>query len=247
MILWLLDEFLLNMPHNCMKFTSFASYRNTLRKKVKFWPKIKILLALSIKNWGFQLKRAGGGSWDKEMHKNRSVDRVDHWPGGRSVEEPVDRFLGAKNLKSLPRLSFSPISSGSSTFVSFQLSSRDFWRHYSFLRGTDWILEAKVWDLGPRASHLADFLLSPRVKACVSVFPCLRALRCVCIPLFSFVYFISAFHMAPRRESAASRAQGKHPVEPSQPDQFEARRKARYDTVLFGSVEDYQRYKQKFA
>ena len=51
--------------------------------------------------------------------------------------------------------------------------------------------------------------------------------------------------MAPRRESAASRAQGKRPVEPSHLDQSEARRKARYDTALFGYVEDYQRYKQK--
>ena len=63
----------------------------------------------------------------------------------------------------------------------------------------------------------------------------------------SFVSFISVFLMAPRRETSASRAQGKRPVEPSQPDQSEARQKARYDTALFGSVEDYQRYKQKFA
>ena len=101
--------------------------------------------------------------------------------------------------------------------------------------------------MGPRASHLGDFLLSWRVRACVSVFPRLRAFRCVCILLFSLVSFISAFRMAPRRESAASRAQGKRPADPSQPDQSEARRKARYDTALFGSVEDYQRYKQKFA
>ncbi|WJZ98892.1 hypothetical protein VitviT2T_017383 [Vitis vinifera] len=53
--------------------------------------------------------------------------------------------------------------------------------------------------------------------------------------------------MAPRRESAASRAKGKRPAEPSQADESEARRKARYDTALFGSVEDYQRYKQKYA
>ncbi|RVW24427.1 Retrovirus-related Pol polyprotein from transposon RE1 [Vitis vinifera] len=68
--------------------------------------------------------------------------------GGRPVEEPINRFVKAENLKSLP-----------------------------FLRGTDWILEARVWDLGPRASHLADFLLSPCVRACVSVFPLLRAFR----------------------------------------------------------------------
>ena len=53
--------------------------------------------------------------------------------------------------------------------------------------------------------------------------------------------------MAPKREMAASRAQDKHPTEPSQPDQTEARRKARYDTALFNSVEEYQRYKQKFT
>ncbi|RVW22571.1 hypothetical protein CK203_099002 [Vitis vinifera] len=53
--------------------------------------------------------------------------------------------------------------------------------------------------------------------------------------------------MAPRRETGTSRAQGKRPVEPSQLEQTEARRKARYDTALFSSNEDYQRYKQKFA
>ena len=52
--------------------------------------------------------------------------------------------------------------------------------------------------------------------------------------------------MAPRRETGTSRAQGKRPVKPSQPEQTEARRKARFDTALFSSNEDYQRYKQKF-
>ncbi|KAL6313650.1 hypothetical protein AAG906_010068 [Vitis piasezkii] len=33
---------------------------------------------------------------------------------------------------------------------------------------------------------------------------------------------------------------GKRPVEPSQPEQTKARRKARYDTALFTSIEDYQ-------
>ncbi|RVW62828.1 Retrovirus-related Pol polyprotein from transposon RE1 [Vitis vinifera] len=49
-------------------------------------------------------------------------------------------------------------------------------------------------------------------------------------------------------ETGTSRGQGKRPAEPSQqPEQTEARRKARYDTALFGSVEDYQRYKTHFA
>ena len=63
----------------------------------------------------------------------------------------------------------------------------------------------------------------------------------------NFISSFSAFLMALRREIAASRAQGKRPTESSQPDQTEARRKARYDTTLFSFVEEYQRYKQKFA
>ena len=61
------------------------------------------------------------------------------------------------------------------------------------------------------------------------------------------ISFIFVLLMAPRRETATSRAQGKCLAEPSQPTQMEARRKARFDTTLFSSVEDYQRYKQKFA
>ena len=53
--------------------------------------------------------------------------------------------------------------------------------------------------------------------------------------------------MAPRRETGTSKVQGKRPVEPSQPKQTKTRRKARFDTALFSSNEDYQRYKQKFA
>ena len=53
--------------------------------------------------------------------------------------------------------------------------------------------------------------------------------------------------MPPRRDTAASRAQGKRPAEPSQPGEAEARRKARFDTGLFTSMEEYQRYKQKFS
>ena len=54
-----------------------------------------------------------------------------------------------------------------------------------------------------------------------------------------FIYSFSAFLMALRRETNASKAQGKRPVEPSQPDQMEAHRKAMYDTTLFSSVEEY--------
>ena len=53
--------------------------------------------------------------------------------------------------------------------------------------------------------------------------------------------------MAPRRELATSKAQGKPLVEPSQPAQTEARRMVRFDMTPFNTMEDYQRYKQKFA
>ena len=63
----------------------------------------------------------------------------------------------------------------------------------------------------------------------------------------SFISLIYAFLMVLRRETTIFRSQGKRPAELSQPDQTEARRKARYDTTLFSSVEEYQRHKQKFA
>ena len=46
---------------------------------------------------------------------------------------------------------------------------------------------------------------------------------------------------------SSSRAQGKRPAEPSQPAEAEAHQKARFDTDFFTSMEEYQRYKQKFA
>nr|CAN75008.1 hypothetical protein VITISV_018593 [Vitis vinifera] len=76
---------------------------------------------------------------------------------------------------------------------------------------------------------------------------------CGCIFLSTFILCLDSFFssfaslMAPRRETGTSRAQGKRPIEPSQPEKTEARRKARFDTKLFSSNEDYQRYKQKFA
>ena len=85
--------------------------------------------------------------------------------------------------------------------------------------------------------HSQGFLLSraPRVSG-------------VCASLStSLVSFVFAFFMASRRESTASRAQGKHPTESSQPAQTEACQKARFDTTLFSTMEDYQRYKQNFA
>ncbi|RVW78942.1 Retrovirus-related Pol polyprotein from transposon RE1 [Vitis vinifera] len=79
----------------------------------------------------------------------------------------------------------------------------------------------------PSVRHSQGFLLSraPRVSG-------------VCASLStSLVSFVFAFFMASRRESTASRAQGKHPTESSQPAQTEACQKARFDTTLFSTME----------
>ena len=69
----------------------------------------------------------------------------------------------------------------------------------------------------------------------------------VCVSLStSLVSFIFAFLMAHMREMVVSRAQGKCPTKLSQPAQTEAHQKARFETTLFSTVEDYKRYKQKF-
>ena len=63
----------------------------------------------------------------------------------------------------------------------------------------------------------------------------------------SLISFVFVFLMDPKRESVVSRTWGKRPTEPSQPAQTEARLKAMFDIALFSSVENYQRYKKKFA
>ncbi|KAL6320974.1 hypothetical protein AAG906_010783 [Vitis piasezkii] len=80
----------------------------------------------------------------------------------------------------------------------------------------------------------------------------LRIRVCDCSFSFHFIFSFwtpsSPFRslMAPRRETGTS-GLGQAPAESSQPEQTEARRKARYDRTLFSLNEDYQRYKQKFV
>ena len=76
---------------------------------------------------------------------------------------------------------------------------------------------------------------------------------CGCIFLSAFIPCLDSFFtsfnslMAPQRETSTSKAQSKRLIEPSQSEQTEACRKARFDMALFSSNEDYQRYKEKFA
>ena len=156
----------------------------------------------------------------------------------------VDRFVGTRDLKRLLHVVFSTILLH--FFRAFHISdSKDqFKQSLDRLKAFDWIF----WRIGgqgfgfglhflPLARHNQGFLIShaPRVLV-VSVFLST-----------SLVSFIFVFLMAHRRESGTSKAQGKRPAVPSQLPQLEARRKARFDTTIFSSVEDYQLYKQKFA
>ena len=95
MIKWLLDEFLLilllNIPYDCAKFISYASYRNNHRKEVKFWPKIKILVALDIKKLGISTKK---GRWRITRQENaRKFGKINRWPRPLTVEQAVDRLI----------------------------------------------------------------------------------------------------------------------------------------------------------
>ena len=110
MIKWLLDEFLLilllNIPYDCVKFISYASYRNNHRKEVKFWPKIKIPLALDIKKLRISTEKSRGRITRQEnatkfgkIYRWPRLLTVDRWPIGRPVrrgwefKKPPPRFI----------------------------------------------------------------------------------------------------------------------------------------------------------
>ena len=113
----------LNIPYDCMKFISYASYRNNIRKKVKFWPKIKIPLALDIKNWGFQLKMARGGSRGKKMQK------LDCW--SLTVDQAVDLL----DIKSPFALHFSPVLLHTLKTFHIPTSRSQFWQDFGPIAG----------------------------------------------------------------------------------------------------------------
>ena len=137
---------------------------------VNFWPKIKIPLALGIKYWGFQLKKAEGGSWDEKMHKIWKLTVL-------TVDQVVDRFVRASDLNTSSRFIFFPISFGYLSVLLIQLPRRDFWGHCSRLRASDWFSEARALDLG-------RLLLCPRVTASFNTFLAyLRFQVCVLLSL----------------------------------------------------------------
>ena len=116
----------------------------------------------------------------------KGMGRITRQGNAQKVKrEPVDQFVGAGNLKSLLRLSFSSFSSGSSSLVSFQLPTRDFLTplQLSEMYGLGfWKLGFGIWD--PRL-RIWMFSSSVRTSQPASVPSCTRrAFRCVCIPLF---------------------------------------------------------------
>ena len=91
---------------------SYASYRHILREMVKFWPKIKIFLALDIKKLGISTENGKGGiTREEKAQKIGALTTLtdDRWPRGRPDHRPIDQFVGIGNLKSLPCFVFSTV------------------------------------------------------------------------------------------------------------------------------------------
>ena len=237
------------MNYDCINFISYASYSNPLGNRSIFLPKFKIPLALDIKNWGFQLKRAEG---DHETRKWKKIWKiwpltmaliVDRWPGGRPVRQGWE-------FQTPPAHFISPIFASRACRPFTSLLPEEFLARFR----TDCRLRTWFWDgfgLGfwfetQGFTSWGRFLFAPLVSGLFSSISRRLGFRvCGCIFLSAFILCLNSFFtsfaslMAPRRETGTSRAQGKRPVKPSQPEQTEARRKARFDTAFFSSNEDY--------
>ena len=164
---------------------SYASYRHILREMVKFWPKIKIPLALDIKNWGFQLKMAMAGSQDKKKHK-----KLEHWPLtkrsiGSWTGRPVRRGWEFKEPPTLYFLHYSPPFLQGSSHFRFQ---RPIWAR-SWTKCRPWSgfwddqrLGLRIWDL--RLSIQDGFSLVGTSQLASGHSHAPRAFRCVWFSLY---------------------------------------------------------------
>ena len=79
-----------------------------LDKWLNFDQKIKIPLALGIKNWRFQLKMAKEGSRNEKIHKSQTVDRVDQAVNRTRIGRSICRDWGFKETHALCFLHYSP-------------------------------------------------------------------------------------------------------------------------------------------
>ena len=70
MIKGLLDEFLLNIPYDCMNFISYASYRNNLRKKGQILTKNQNSLGIGHQNLGISTEKGRRRITRQENAKN---------------------------------------------------------------------------------------------------------------------------------------------------------------------------------
>ena len=151
MIKWLFDEFSLNIPYDCMNFISYASYRNTLRKNVKFWPKIKIPLALDIKKLGISTKNGRGRITRQENAKNLDPWLLTKRSTGWGTDQPVRRAWELKEALARYFSHYSPPLLENSSPTCFQrlfwIDSRTDWRLWSGFWNA---FEARVsiWNLG---------------------------------------------------------------------------------------------------
>ena len=101
--------------------------------------------------------------------------------GNRSTVSLTGRpVCRGENLKRFPRISFSPISSGASGLLPFQLPWRDFLRPYSLLRCTFSLWSLGFLDFGTQAYAFGRFppqLARQSLRQCI---PALEAFQ-VCV------------------------------------------------------------------
>ena len=143
-------ECLMYMPIDYLNFMSYTSYKTSYRYILRKWsillPKIKIPLALSIKNWGNQLKKAWRGWWNGNVRKKEKSEALIALTRQLIRWGPVSRFVRNENFKSLLRFIFYIVSSILQAIL-LVLASRDwfqcgldrltwFWKRFKGFEGS---------------------------------------------------------------------------------------------------------------
>ena len=202
---------------------------------------------------------------DQFLTKNQISFSIGHKKLGNSIEKGRGRIKKWKGVQKSKDSALTKRSTGSSRLRALRVSRASFSASFSLvLQGlhrfsglrkifvvivADWSffgwdfrnLEAWVLDLG-------RFLFFPCVitnsGADPSTFRHDQGFKCEVLPFPHLLLALASISMASGREPTTSKAQGKRPAKASKP---KTRRKTCFDTALFSTVEEYQRYRQHFA
>ena len=175
--------------------------------------------------------------------------RIKKWKGAQKLKDSAltKRSTGSSRLRALrvPRTSFSApfylVLQGLHWFSGLGKIFAIIVANWSFFGWDFRKLEARVLDLG----HFLFFsCVITNSGADPSTFRHDQGFRCEVLPFPHFLFTLASISMAFGREPTTSKAQDKHPAKASKPKTC---RKTCFDTGLFSTVEEYQRYNQHFA